>query len=54
MPDSLHRLIEHLRQTLSTRALALQQVPGHALRRFLSDAGQYPQGVDQFLKQAHG
>jgi hypothetical protein len=43
----LTRLRQGARQCLRARTVALQQMKGHALRRFDAHTRQAPQGLDQ-------
>ena len=49
--DALNRLGQGRRKPLAALAIAFKQVVGHALGALLSHAGQYPQGLDELLKQ---
>ena len=51
MAHARHRLGHRLGKAATTIALPLQQVVGHPLRRFLADAGQHAQRIDQLLEQ---
>jgi hypothetical protein len=50
MADLLHRFREAFAQSTSAIAVALKQVVGHALCRFLANAGQYAQRFDQLFQ----
>jgi hypothetical protein len=50
MADLLHGFGKAFAKAAPAIAIAFEQVVGHALRRFLADAGQYAQRFDQLLE----